>query len=53
MFYHVTYKSMLAPNKMCVAYSWPPGVCGKVASDIGLGGGFRRVLQFLPLVTTG
>ena len=28
-------------------------VCEKVASDLGLGGGFRRVLQFSPLLTTG
>ena len=27
--------------------------CEKVASDLGLGGGFRRVLQFPPLLTTG
>ena len=26
----------------------PPGACEKVASDLGLGGGFRRVLRFPP-----
>ena len=31
----------------------PAGACGKVASDLGLGGGFRRVLRFPPPVTTG
>ena len=29
------------------------GVCEKVASDVGLGGGFRRVLWFPELLTTG
>ena len=34
--------------------SWPGHVrCKKVASDLGLGGGFRRVLRFLLPVTTG
>ena len=28
------------------------GACKKVSSDSGLGGGFRRVLQFPPPVTT-
>ena len=27
--------------------------CEKVASDLGLGGGFRCVLRFPPLLTTG
>ena len=27
--------------------------CEQVASDLGLGGGFRRVLWFPPLLTTG
>ena len=27
--------------------------CENVASDLGLGGGFRRVLWFPPLLTTG
>ena len=31
----------------------PAGACEKVASDLGLGGGFRRVLRFPPPVTTG
>ena len=30
----------------------PVWACVKVASDFGLGGGFRRVLQFPPLLTT-
>ena len=30
---------------------WP--TCEKVASELGLGGGFRRVLRFPPLLTTG
>ena len=30
-----------------------PGACEKVASDLGLGDEFRRVLQFPPPVTTG
>ena len=30
----------------------PAWACGKVASDLGLGGGFRRVLRFPPLLTT-
>ena len=31
----------------------PLGACEKVASDLGLGGGFCRVLRFPPLLTTG
>ena len=31
----------------------PPGLSEKVASDFVLGGGFRRLLQFPPSVTTG
>ena len=31
----------------------PAWACEKVASDLGLGGGFRRVLRFPPLLTTG
>ena len=27
--------------------------CQKVASDLGLGGGFHRVLRFPPPITTG
>ena len=30
-----------------------PGACEKVASDLELGGGFRRVLRFPAPVTTG
>ena len=30
----------------------PAWTCEKVASDLGLGGGFRRVLWFPPLLTT-
>ena len=30
----------------------PAWACEKVASNLGLGGGFRRVLQFPPLLTT-
>ena len=33
--------------------SRPVGACEKVASDLELGGGFRRVLRFPPPVTTG
>ena len=31
----------------------PTWACEKVASDLGLGGGFRRVLRFPPPHTTG
>ena len=31
----------------------PTWACEKVASDLGLGGGFRRVLRFRPPYTTG
>ena len=31
----------------------PAWACEKVDSDLGLGGGFRRVLRFSPLFTTG
>ena len=31
----------------------PAWACEKVANDLGLGGGFRRVLRFPPLLTTG
>ena len=31
----------------------PSWACEKVTSDLGLGGGFRRVLRFPPLFTTG
>ena len=31
----------------------PAWACAKVGSDLGLGGGFRRVLRFPPLPTTG
>ena len=31
----------------------PPRACEKVANDLGLGSGFRRVLGFPPSVTTG
>ena len=31
----------------------PAWACEKDASDLGLGGGFRRVLRFPPLLTTG
>ena len=30
----------------------PAGACEKVNSDLGVGGGFRRVLRFPPLLTT-
>ena len=31
----------------------PAWACEKVASDLGLGSAFRRVLRFSPLLTTG
>ena len=31
----------------------PPGACGKVTSDVWLGGGFRQALRFPPPVTAG
>ena len=31
----------------------PAGACEKVASDLRLAGGFRRVIRFLPPLTTG
>ena len=31
----------------------PAGACKKVSSDLGLGGGFSRVLRIPPLLTTG
>ena len=31
----------------------PASACEKVASDLGLGGGFHGVLRFPPLLTTG
>ena len=31
----------------------PYGTCEKVASDLGLGGGFQRVLRFLLQFSTG
>ena len=31
----------------------PAWACEKVASDVGLGGGFRQVLRFPTLLTTG
>ena len=39
---------------LTIAWVWIPAwACEKVASDLGLGGGFRRVLWFPPLSTTG
>ena len=32
--------------------SIPAWACGKVASDLGLGGGFRRVLRFTQLLAS-
>ena len=31
----------------------PASACGKVASDLGTGAGFRQVLQFTSPITTG
>ena len=40
-----------AKNTLMIMIS--PGACQKIARDLGLGGGFRRVLWFPPTVTTG
>ena len=37
-------------NPLLPIASW---ACEKVVSDLGLGGGFHRVLRFPPLLTTG
>ena len=38
---------------MRASLSGPPEACEKVASDLGLGDGFRCVLRFPPPVSTG
>ena len=43
MMIHMLYISMLHALR----------ACEKVASDLELGGGFRQVLRFPPLLTTG
>ena len=40
----------LSPLSRVRIVAW---ACEKVASDLGLGGGFRRVQRFPPLLTTG
>ena len=32
---------------------FPAGACEKIASDLGLGSGFRWLLHFSPLLTNG
>ena len=44
------------PPLLALTTDWvriPAWVCEKVASDLGLGGGFRRVRRFPQLLTTG
>ena len=55
-----TYFSFTVVSLTAIALSlttvWvriPPEACEKVASDLGLCGGFRRVLLFPPPITTG
>ena len=38
------------PQRYSTWFAW---ACEKVASDLGLGSGFRRVIRFPPLLTTG
>ena len=49
-------KENLVRRQLSLTTAWvriPAWACEKVASDLGLGGGFRRLLRFPPLLTTG
>ena len=39
--------------KLSISSLTPIGACEEIASDLGLGGGFRRLLRFSPPVSTG